>query len=457
MNSGLGQFKNTSTSTPNILSNQVVLNNSSPGIRQNIIDNTTSSMINRIKDNPLFFFNDQSMTKVTFYNINKDHTTLDEAVENTYNLLGKASGLRFDKINNVIIYGLQKFELSFDVGDFGTEASPIEGEVFLPPNTFVPYQESYFTVDHLATKRTLWFRVTAVNIDTFPNGANYYKLSFMLESVGNDINPQVVKEYMYLVDNIGTGADVLVDAELYTMMNMYSELIGMLQKFYYEMFFKEEVQTFVFIYGMYGYHFYDPYLLNFAIRNNLLSYNGYRYIHVQQPAILPPYMEIDYEHTIFRRLEDPNAKLCFYEGFGLLVQDPMSLLTHRIESYYSISFRDDDGFFLKSPLLEAIPYFDKELYSLLPNNPIQDPNESKCMCAEILRNLESHKAYYEIIYSFLNGIPVTSKMLENIKYMCFEPCKELYYSIPILIYIIKATINNITSSETNQNGADRNI
>ena len=223
----LGTFQNTKSPAQN----QVILNKETSNIRQNIVGNITNSMINRVTDNPFYFFNNMSITKVTFYNINKEHTTLDEVLENTNNLIGKASGLRFDKINNCILYGLPRIELNVNIGEFGTEADPIEGEAILPPNTFKPYQESYFSIDYLNLAKTLWFRIISVNIDTLPNGSNFYKLQYVLDSVGKSIIPQVVNEYNFISENIGTSFPVLVDAEQYAMQSMYQELINLLHQF----------------------------------------------------------------------------------------------------------------------------------------------------------------------------------------------------------------------------------
>lgn len=438
-----GKFQNINTNQS--MSNQIVKNNAT-SLRENIINSVSNSMINRITDNPLQFFNTMNMTKVTFYNIDADETTLDEVMENANNLIGPSSGLRFDKINNCILYGLpNELGINININEFGTEADTIEGEAVLAPNTFKPYQESYFTIDYLETSKKLWFRVNTVNIDTFPNGSNYYKISWHLESVGSDITPQVVKEFNYIAENVGTGNSVLVDTETMSLINMETELVSLLQKFYYEMFFMQSVQTFVFNYGMYGYYFYDPFMINFAIRNNLLSYDGERYVHVSQPAVTPPEFNIDYNHTIYHKIENIQSNMCYLDAYGLLVQDPMSLLSQRIEPYYSITFRDDDGNHMAGPFLEKIQYFDTDLINLIPGaNPFNTVEEYTCYCADILQNLDKSKSYYQIIYTYLNGGTITSSMIEQINNINFTPCKELYFAIPILIYIIKNTINNIS-------------
>lgn len=429
--------------------------------RTNIIENITNSKIKRITDNPFYFFTNMPMTKVTFYNIDKNETTLDEVIDNTYNFIGPASGLRFDKINGVILYGIQRMELNIDMGEWGTEADPIEGDAVLPPNTFVPYVNSYFSIDYINQPgKEVLFRVTSVNIDTFPNGSNFYKINYKLESIGEDISPQVVKEYQYLSSNVGRG-NVLVDSETYNMMNSYSSIIENLKQAYFELFFQESTQAFVFKYGFYDYFFYDPYLVEFMIRNKIYSASDDKYIYLSQPAWPPKYFNIDYNHTIFKYVEDLKSTICYFYGYGLLVQDPMSLLTHRLEPYYMITVRDDDGTNLVGcPLLERIPLFDTDLVKLLGYGLDKDKNKickCGCDCNSVLKELPNYKKYYEILYDYFNGIPISYGLIETINDIKFVPCKELYYTIPLLIYIIQKTVSDLSNASNNDtNGLDEN-
>lgn len=443
----MGCFKNTNYTDNTGTDSSFKQGTNSGSLRTSIIGSLTSGMLDRIKSNPFYFFNNSNMTVVTFYNINKQYTTLDETLKNTNNFIGPASGLRFDKIHDVILYGLNRIELNIDMGDWGTEADPIEGEVILAPNSFIPYQESYFTINYLQTKKTIFFRVVAVNFDTLPNGANFYKLNYKVEGVGYDIDPQVVGEYQFVSSNIGSNLPVVIPYDIYNSQTKYDKIINMLTRFYYELFFYQDVQTFVFRYGTYGNFFYDPYLIHFMMKNRLMTTNGYEYIRVEQPAATPPYMQIDYEGTLFRLLEDNTSVFRYYEAYGVMVQDPMSLLTHRISPYYMISFRDDDGAKLGGTLLYKISLFDEDLINLIPGaNPLMDKNEYMCNCNNILKSLDSNRKYYAIIYNYLSGNEITSDMIESIKNINFVPCKELYYLIPILIFII----NNL-SSKLNEN------
>ena len=445
----MGTFKNSKLSTNTFTTDNTSLHAATHSdSRTSMIDNLITSKINRIKDNPFTFFNDMNKTEVTFYNINREHTTLDESLDNTFNFIGPASGLRFDKIYGVLLYGIGRMELDIDQTEWGPESAPIEGDCYLPPNTFTPYQESYFVINYITetTGKRFFFRITGVNQDTFTNGNNYWKLSYKLECVDSDIEPQIINTYQFLSSNIGYEGS-LVDYEAYALYSSIGEAISQLKKFYVEMFFQNSTQTFVFKYGNIDSYFYDPYLIHFIMKNRIFATNDYSYIHVCQPAIPPMYLEMDYNHTFFRLLEDPeNTKVCYTRGYGLMVTDPMSLLVVRLEPYYMITFRDDYGNNLKNNVMfEPIDLFDDELKMLIPGyKDLMDDDKCPCGCKELLDKIDDSRKYYNIIYKYLNGESITADDIKYLLQICFTPCKELYYTIPILIYILLKTSNNLS-------------
>ena len=447
----MGEFQNSKLSSNTFTSDNTSLHaatHSSLDSRSSIINNLVTSKINRIKDNPFTFFNGMSIVEVTFYNINKEYTTLDETLDNTFNFIGPASGLRFDKINGVILYGIGKMELDIDQTEWGPESAPIEGECYLPPNTFRPYQESYFTINHVtqSSNRVLFFRVTGVNQDTFTNGNNYWKINYKLESVDENIDPQVINEYIFLAANIGYGG-TLVEAGKYGLYSSIGEAISQLRSFYTEMFFQNSTQTFVFKYGNFDTFFYDPYLIEFMIKNRIFATNDKSYIHVCQPAQPPMYIQMDYNHTVFRFIEDPeNTKVCYWKGYGLMVTDPMSLLSVRMEPYYMITVRDDYGDKITGSLLEPIYMFDAELMALIPGYKELFPESCPCGCKELLDKIDPNREYYKIINGFINGEDISIDKIKYLTQICFVPCKELYYTIPILIYILMKYYSGLVQS-----------
>ena len=96
------------------------------------------SLVESYKDrlkNPYYTQTDKKATIVTYYNINKAKSTLDEGLKIEYSRLGKDSPLRFNRIHNFFIYGLERISTQLESGDFGIVASDIEGEAIILPNT----------------------------------------------------------------------------------------------------------------------------------------------------------------------------------------------------------------------------------------------------------------------------------------------------------------------------------
>ena len=126
-----------------------------------------------------------------------------------------------------------------------------------------------------------------------------------------------------------------------------------------------------------------------------------------------------------------------------------------------ITVRDDDGTNLVGcPLLERIPLFDTDLVKLLGYGLDKDKNKickCGCDCNSVLKDLPNYKKYYEILYDYFNGIPISYSLIESINDIKFVPCKELYYTIPLLIYIIQKTVSDLSNaSNDGANGLDEN-
>jgi hypothetical protein len=387
----------------------------------------------RLSGNPFYAFLNSAPTVVTFYNINKNETSLDIATQNINAQVNSVSGLRFDKIYDVLLYGVPKFDVDLDIGEFGTESSPIEGEVVLPPNTFEPYPESFFTINYLQTKKILFFRVIKVNTDTLPNGANFYKINFTLDNFDLKIDNQVVREFKFISDNISNGYKSVIESTKYDMISSLENTMDDLKSFYINLFFKSNVQTLVYKYGEWACFFYDPYIIQFIIKNNILYNAKDKYTYISHACILPLNFSIDYANSFFGNIEKKDSKLKEYNQYAVLVTDPMSLLTTRMEDYYMVTCRDELGNRLYGEIAEPVDQIDMDLLNMIKNKTR-------------ITDQTNPKFYYNIIYDYFFGTidPKTIDMVYNIN---FVPCKELYYSIPIIIYIVNNYIESLVKDD----------
>ena len=114
-----------------------------------VIDSLVEGLKESIRDNPYYMHNDKKATITTYFNVNLKKSTLDESLRTNYSNLGEDSPLRYNKINNFYLYGIERISTDLDLGDYGISAGDIEGEAIILPNTIIPYPQDYFYINYL--------------------------------------------------------------------------------------------------------------------------------------------------------------------------------------------------------------------------------------------------------------------------------------------------------------------
>lgn len=140
-------------------------------------NSTMKSVIDTMKNtlkNPYYKWSDKSPTPVEYYNVDIKKTTLDDGTQNMYDNYGPEGPAVYNRIDNMIIYGLDQFQLQMSNEDFGVETAALEGEAIILPNTIIPYVSDRFVIEYLKNK--IVFKVTQVDDDTIENDANAYKI-----------------------------------------------------------------------------------------------------------------------------------------------------------------------------------------------------------------------------------------------------------------------------------------
>ena len=218
--------------------------------------------------NPFYAWNDKKCTKVTYYNINKEKSTLDPGSRLAYDEAGEESPIRYNKIKDLRIYQFSKIELNLENDDFGMTGQPIQGESYILPGTIVPMENDWFTVDHIRDNDWL-FKVTDVQKDTLDNGSNVYKISWQLDRTSTeDVKNHVVEEYTFISTVEGTNIKNIVKSDNYDRALAFEEMSTNLANYFIDLFWSDRVQTF--IYKWYNeYNMYDPFAVEFMIRNKI--------------------------------------------------------------------------------------------------------------------------------------------------------------------------------------------
>lgn len=379
--------------------------------RKDTIDSLIDGFKERIK-NPYYLHIDQKPTLTTFYNPNIEASTLDEGLKIVYSSTGEDSPLKYDKINNMFIYGLEKIIISLDNGEFGLEGDSIEGEGIILPNTFIPFPQAYFMIHYL--NKNYLFKVINVSQDTLESGANFYRIAYKYEDEEDEkIQEQVVREYNMIVDNIGTQFKAIIRTNDYNFINEIQDISNQLKLYYKHLFYNDRVQTF--IYNQEGGNIYDPYMIEFIKRNGILIGDG-EFIYIDQQIYLEPMFGVMYNKSFLRKLE-----LCEKSNLSnnnkiepKLIEQPLSLLYMRKESYFEAKYTNEI-------LISGYDIFDPEFFDNIDNS---------ILISEM----------YDIITKYFNNIEITGDDILVISNMEYIESKTLFYIIPMIIFILEKQI-----------------
>ena len=408
---------------------------------------TYNSMVNSLSNaqmdrlaNPYYKWIQQKPQIVTYWNINNKRTTLDPGMTDSYDQLGNKSSFRYNRIKNFILYGISRTRVEMELQDYGVESAEIGGECLVLPNTIIPQPNDYFQLDILGNQPYLFriVQVTVDNLETPGNNreTNFYKCRYLLDNSRQDwlesLNGrQLVKKFVFKMENVGSNTTSIITEEEDTALTQLQSIYETLRKYYVELFWRPNIQTFVCGY-LDGQFFYDGYLIEFIMRNGLFSSsNELEYLYIDQAVHTPSTFLLEYDRTIFADIENRKSQLHTNSAYLVPVHDPNSLLVDRMEDYHQLSVNlSHKGY------SNPINNIHNNLFAnIQENTPFNEDDTA------------NHVLYWNIIVNFLNQDKSTFSFTEaeinsltNIK---FRYCKDLFYEIPILLYIIKTYISDL--------------
>ena len=251
-------------------------------------------------------------------------------------IIGDESPIRYNKIEDFVLYGFNRIELNTDTDEFGLEANSIEGECFILPNTIIPTEGDYFEIDNIENLTWL-FQVKDVQKDTLDNGSNAYKINYKLHKEDNsEIKNQVIHNFKLIESIEGTNVAKVVRCEDYDIAKVMDEKAVMLKKYYEDLFYNEKVQTFTYVDSM-NFCTYDPYMIEFMIRNGILANGDESYIHIAHQIPITKTFSLDYDKTFFRVFERNKVEKLASSNYStylneiVLVSSSYSILSSSIQ------------------------------------------------------------------------------------------------------------------------------
>lgn len=397
--------------------------------------NTINSLVEGFKkklDNPYYLYTDKKAVLVTYYNQNLAKSSLDEGSQLNYEPIGKDSPTRYNKILDAYLFGIERIMADLDMGEYGLESSPIEGECIVIPNTFEPLPNDYFTINHHKSDNKLLFKVTSVNIDTADNGANFYKLNYRLSTIDDDnyslIENQVVDTFNMVINNVGSQYKAIVKNTEYNAIEELEIVLDRLKEYYVALFFKNRIQTFVYKFD--DRNFYDPFMIEFLRRHDVLKGLS-KDMYVSHAIPTSPTFYLDYDRTFFRSLELANPKKINPQvGYAIAIYDKLSLMFHRPEDYYSVQYFNNLG-----PGAYPLETLEPQIFECIRTNSEFTPGNPK--------------AYNNIIIRHFNdeARDIKEDTIGLLESMEFIPDIKMFYAIPFIIYVLEHKIDSILKKE----------
>ena len=392
------------------------------------VDSTIEGFKDRLNNTYYPFITDKPYT-VTYYNINKDKSMTDEATGVVYDFIGPNCPFRYNKINGFVLHGLEKILINITTEDMFTEANEISGDATVLPNTIIPYAGDFFTINHNNTE--LLFLVNEAQSDTLPNGSNVYKIAYKAEYVNrlDELESCVVEEFNYILNNVGTSFESVIRSADYDMAKELDDALFRLREFYLSIFYSDRVQAMIM--NRMGIKFYDSYLTEFLIRTKILQENSYNFTYLTHQIKVPNTFSIDYEKSLFYLVEKRNKKKVDKIStlvYAILIDSLVNIFGTRSEEYCEIIYDD---------LLDT---------EIDPNNPYYFYTFEPSLLQDIINgNYKTKDPLDRIIVKYMNNISLIRNDIECFDDIDFMNNKELFYKLPLVIFIIEQTIKELMS------------
>lgn len=403
------------------------------------VENITS-FYSDLVNNSFYTLNDKKPTIVTYYNINKDLSMLDPGSKLSYETLGPDSPIKFNKVESMLVYGLQKIELNMENEEYGLEADKISGECYILPNTIIPLEGDYFVIEHIKSAKWL-FIVTDVQVDTLANGSNAYKISYRLEHHDESMIEENIADNFKLIEKReGTNIIKVVRKEDLDTAKLIDGADVYLKRLFNDLFYNDKVQTFIYM-DLYEFRVYDPYMIEFLIRNKILNDGEDSYIYVDHKIPTVKTFSIDYDRTFFRVFEKRNKdKLLssLHETQLKEIKYYGSIFDSRFESYYETKY-----------ILPPVGYrgkcLDEQLLFDIAEHNLIDEND-------LMMN-QDLPLWRNILVKYFYNENLTEAEINSIEDIHIGNAIQTFYTVPLLILVLEYYIELLLSDRDELKGA----
>lgn len=397
---------------------------------QRMVDDNIFKYEGRIKS-PSSRLQSTTPTFVTYYHINVDESTVDTGFKDVASILGHRSPIRFNKIEDFPITGMEQVVLNLQDNDQGIDSS-YEADAIIYAGTIRPVPNDFFIIPTM--DQPFLFRVTDIGYDTAISD-NFYRISFKLEfsdpEMINRLDKQVMDDYICNLSDIGTEQQCILKKSLYEKIKIIDNIYKEIVDFYMAMFYSERHNVFL---ANIGYHkmLYDPLQTQFINKHQLLNRkDDLKTIVLTDEVASDPRRKLKYQKSFYRYVE--------LKRMELLSRFPYTLRQ-------GITFKDSSFARWYETSVEVMDYPEQEIegrtwYIL-----------SEEFKTEIELDATSASPVSDFIRRYLRNenlkiTDIPDNIDEELIYMNNDV--EVFFFTPVVLYIIREIIKEETKKEKN--------
>ena len=180
--------------------------------------------------------------------------------------------------------------------------------------------------------------------------------------------------------------------------------------------------------------FYDPYMMEFIIKNKILANTGESYDYIDHKTVLRPDFPIKYNRSIWRVIETKdidNITSCKNSSQAVYIDDAATIFSTRYENYFELTYNDPD------PVTEhfsgTINILQPQVIGHILNNQLFE-SDSKC-------------AKYNILIKYFNNEEIgVEDILPFDRIVEYDNNQLNYFLIPMVIFVMEYYIKKLMAN-----------
>lgn len=377
---------------------------------------------NRLKANTARFMA-ESASLVTYYQLNENRITVDRGFQSIDQLFGKKSPLRFNKIKDFPIYGLQQMNPNND-DSAQIEDIQLEGECIILPSTIVPNPNDFFTLNHLRMRAL--FRVMEVQVDSMKVDG-FYKIKFQLYACSDEtlmaLEKQTINTYVTELNALGTELNPIIREDNFILRSKIKQMVNKIIHAYRSLFYDSNHNCFLYLDPDTRFKWFDLCGNEFMAKHNLANIENSSNVIVLSDKLQDQKFPLYYNMSIYNWLE-LHCPLSFLQPFYF------NLCYSSNYPGSSFELWGEDSTYVMTPCRSEKEFINSNGSCYFDSAQIKGFNG----------HLEPNSDFEKIIYHYihnpnmtLNDIPLT--LADGL--LMSQYLKDIFLYTPIVLYIIK--------------------